>query len=388
MKSFLLFFTLVTSVVATAAELTEMRVSDAAGFRTALATAQPGTRIVLAGGSYGGGFQSSRLRGDATRPIVIAAADPQHPPVFSGAKTGLQLSNPAYLELHGLVFEKLSDNGLNLDDGGVFAEGEAGAHHIVLRGLTSRDIGTTGNQDGIKLSGLRDFRVEECTIERWGTGGGSAIDMVGCHRGVITGCVIRHREPAPETCTGVQCKGGTAEVAILRNRFEHAGGRAVNIGGSTGRPFFRPPLDAGNSHAEARSIRVEGNTFVGGTAAVGFVGVDGAVVRFNTIERPGRWALRILQETRSADFVACRNGVFSDNVIIFDSTQWGSGGVNVGDRTAPETFAFARNWWWCRDQPARSKPQLPTPESAGVYGRDPVEAKGLAGADAWPGRGE
>lgn len=394
MKTVLWWAALFAAAWARAAEPTDLRVRDAAGLRAALAVAMPGTRLLLAGGAYGGGFQRSNLRGEPGRPIVIAAADPKNPPVFSNAKTGLQLSNPAHLELRGLVFEKLSDNGLNLDDGGVFAEGEGGAHHIVLRDLVSRDVGTTGNQDGIKLSGLRDFRIEGCTIERWGTGGGSAIDLVGCHRGVIIDCVIRHREPAPPNCTGVQCKGGTSDVAILRSRFEHAGGRAVNIGGSTGRPFFRPPLAAVAApasvtavapaiQAEARAIRVEGNTFVGGVAPVAFVGVDGAVVRFNTIERPGRWALRILQENRASDFVACRNGVFSDNVISFDSASWASGGVNLGAGTAPETFSFARNWWWCRDIPDRSRPTLPTPEVEGVYGRDPVEAKGRAGAGAW-----
>ena len=377
---------LLAAFVAGAAGAGDVAVRDAAAFRAAVAAAKPGTRLLLAAGTYAGGFAFANLRGAAGRPIVIAAADPRHPPVFSNAKTGLQLSNPAYLELQGLVFENLSDNGLNIDDGGVFAEGDAGAHHVVLRGLVSRDIGTTGNQDGLKLSGLRDFRVEGCTIERWGTGGGSAIDLVGCHRGVITGCTIRHREPAPPNCTGVQCKGGTSDVAIVRNRFEHAGGRAVNLGGSTGRPFFRPPLATGAppaSHAEARALRVEGNTFIGGVTPVAFVGVDGAVVRFNTIERPGRWALRILQENRAEDFVACRNGVFSDNLIVFEAATWASGGVNIGPGTAPATFTFARNWWWCADRPDRSTPALPTPEADGVYGRHPAEAQGKAGAEAW-----
>ena len=388
MKTFLLCAAFLVAAVGNAAEPTEVRVRDAAEFRVALAAAKPGTRLLLAGGAYGGGFQRANLRGEPGRPIVIAAADPQHPPVFSNAKTGLQLSNPAHVELHGLVFEKLSDNGLNIDDGGKYVDGDHGAHHVVLRGLVVRDVGTTGNQDGLKLSGLRDFRVEGCTVERWG-GAGSAIDMVGCHRGVITACVFRHREPTPPNANGVQTKGGSGEIAILANRFEHAGGRAVNIGGSTGRPFFRPPLADGaapGTYAEARAIRVEGNTFVGGMATMAFVGVDGAVVRFNTIERPGRWALRILQENRAPDFIACRHGVFSDNVIDFDSGSWASGGVNLGAGTAPETFSFARNWWWCRDRPDRSRPTLPTPEVDGVYGRDPAEAKGRAGATAWPGK--
>lgn len=366
------------------AEPAEVRVRDAAGLRAAVAAAKAGQRILLAAGDYGAGFQFSNLRGEAGRPIVIAAEDPAHPPVFSHGKTGLHFSNPAYVELQGLVFEKLSDNGLNIDDGGDATKGDRGTHHVVLRDLRSRDIGATGNEDGIKLSGLYDFSVEGCIIERWGTGGGSAVDMVGCHRGVLKDCEIRHLDPAPQNCTGFQCKGGSSEIAILHNRFENAGGRAVNIGGSTGRPFFRPPLMAGARYAEAGAIRVEGNTFVGGVAPVAFVGVNGAVVRFNTIVVPGRWALRILQENRAEDFMPCRDGVFSDNVVIFESSHWASGGVNIGSGTAPETFTFARNWWWCRDQPTQSRPQLPTPETDGVYGRDPVEAKLRAGAEAWP----
>lgn len=367
-----------------AAVAADVAVANAAELRAALTAAQPGTRLLLAAGTYAGGFQAKNLRGAPGRPIILAAADPKNPPVFSDARTGLQLSNPAYVELHDLAFTRIADNGLNLDDGGAMNGGEAGAHHIVLRRLHVFDVGTTGNQDGIKLSGLWEFRVEDCVIERWGTGG-SAIDMVGCHRGEIVGNTIRHRDPAPPNCTGVQCKGGTSEVAVTRNRFEHAGGRAVNIGGSTGLQFFRPPLVTGAAQAEARAIRVEGNTFFGGVTPVAFVGVEGAVVRFNTMENPGRWALRILQENRSPGFVASRGGEFSDNVIIFDSAHWAEGGVNIGAGTAPETFTFARNWWWCRDRPDRSTPRLPTAEVGGVYGRDPAGARGRVGADAWPG---
>jgi hypothetical protein len=370
----------------TAARAADVAVATAAELRAAVAAAVPGTRVLLAGGVYGGGFHFKNLRGEPGRPIVLAAADPKNAPVFSGAKTGLHLSNPAWVELHDLAFDKLSDNGLNVDDGAPAAgtDGSTRAHHVTLRRLRVTDVGTTGNQDGIKLSGLWDFRVEGCTIERWGRGGGSAIDLVGCHRGEITGNTIRHETPEPGNCTGVQAKGGSSEIAVTRNRFEHAGGRAVNIGGSTGRPFFRPTLAGAGPHAEARAIRVEGNTFVGGVTPMAFVGVDGAVVRFNTIENPARWALRILQENRALDFIACRAGVFTDNVVIFESARWSEGGVNLGSGTAPDTFIFARNWWWCRDRPDRSTPRLPTPETEGVYGRDPAEARGKAGAEAWP----
>jgi hypothetical protein len=202
--------------------------------------------------------------------------------------------------------------------------------------------------------------------------------MVGCHRGRIVTNVFRHTDSVGST--GVQCKGGTSAIEIQRNRFENAGGRAVNIGGSTGLQFFRPALVEGASHAEARNIRVERNTFIGSSSPIAFVGVDGAIVRFNTIYRPKRWVLRILQENKSAGFVPSRNGEFSDNLVVFHSQEWSAGGVNIGANTEPKTFKFARNWWYCLDEPTRSRPQLPAPELEGIYGQ-PVKFRDAANGD-------
>ena len=68
--------------------------------------------------------------------------------------------------------------------------------------------------------------------------------------------------------------------------------------------------------------------------------------------------------------------------------------VNVGPNTNPETFTFARNWWYCQDAPGKSRPSLPANETDGVYGKDPkLDAAGMAtkqspilgvaGAQAW-----
>ena len=75
-----------------------------------------------------------------------------------------------------LVFRNQIDNGLNLDDGGSF---DTPATNITLRNLTVRDIVSAGNHDGIKLSGVNDFLIENVEVLNWGTGG-SAVDMVGC----------------------------------------------------------------------------------------------------------------------------------------------------------------------------------------------------------------
>lgn len=337
-----------------------VRVRDTGQLRRALSSATPGTQILLAPGTYDGGLHVTGVEGAEGRPIVVAAADPRNPPVISGGGTGLHLVQPAHLELRDLVVTGARSNGINIDDGGTFA---TPAHHIVLSGLAVRNIGPDGNRDGIKLSGLDHFRVERCTIERWGSGG-SGIDMVGCHEGVIEACTFRHGDQ--EGGSGVQAKGGSRDVTVRRSRFEHAGHRAVNLGGSTGLRFFRPKVQG----YEAKGITVEGCVFVGSQVPIAFVGVDGATVRFNTIYRPTAWVLRVLQETRAEGFVPSRNGVFTDNLIVFRSAELRTH-VNIGSGTAPETFRFARNLWYCEDNPARSRPSLPSTETEGVYGKDP-----------------
>jgi hypothetical protein len=290
---------------------------------------------------------------------VLRAEKPDSPPVFQGE---VHFSTVSHLEIAGLAIEKAPANGLNIDDGGHF---DSPSHHVVLRDLRVRDCGGRGNDDGIKLSGVDDFRLERCTVERWGREG-SAVDMVGCHRGAIEACTLRDRDEDP-AMTGVQAKGGTRDVAVRGCRFEHAGLRAVHLGGSTALKYFRPRPEG----FEAKDLLVEGCTFIGSEAPVAFVGVDGATVRWNTFYRPREWFLRILQETREPGFVACRGGVFSDNLVAYRASEIATPPVNVGSATAPETFRFARNWWYCLDEPGRGPPEMPTKEEDPVNGPDP-----------------
>lgn len=345
----------------------ERPVRDADELRAALAAAQPGDSILLAPGEYAGGLSASDLNGEPDRPIIIGAQDPARRPWLVGGGNAIQLSSCSHLELRDLGIRGQSGNGLNLDDGGRL---DHSAHHLTLRNLHIQDIGPRGNHDGIKLSGVRDFVVEDCLLERWGAGSGSAIDMVGCRDGLITGCLFRH-QPYEQGSSGVQCKGNTRRITIRGNRFEHAGGRAINLGGSTGLQFFRPPLTPGGEHSEAGELLVEQNVFIGSVTPFAFVGVDGAVVRRNTIYRPRAWLLRILQETREPGFVPCRGGVLEDNLFVWRSDELRTH-VNIGPDTAPESFVFRGNAWHCIDQPTRSRPELPAAETEGVYGTEPA----------------
>lgn len=359
MKFIFYIATLLTVVSTLTAQETTVNTRDE--LTRAVLNATPGTKVLIAPGTYRGGLNFTRLSGAKDKPIVLAASDPKRPPVFKGGASCFHLTDPSYVELHNLVLIEATGNGLNIDDGGSY---ETSAHHVVLHGVTIRDIGPNGNRDGIKMSGVDEFRVEACTVERWGSSG-SAIDMVGCHDGRIVECTFRHKDA--DSGSGVQTKGGSKNIAIQKCRFENAGGRAVNIGGSTGLDYFRPKP----SVYEAKDITVEDCTSSGSMAPVSFVGVDGAIVRHNTIHRPTRWVVRILQETRGTEFVPCRNGSFTNNIIAFRSDELRTA-VNVGAGTAPTTFKFAKNHWHCIDNPKRcNRLSLPVTEVGGKYGVDP-----------------
>lgn len=342
-----------------AATTAEVAVASREALLQALQQATPGTTIRIAPGTYRGGIRSTGLRGTREQPIVITAADEAQPPVF---ESGWHLSSPQHVELRHLIIQGTTNNGLNIDDGG---QRDGSAHHLVLRGLVVQHVGPQGNRDGIKLSGLDDFLVTGCRVRRWGTSG-SAIDMVGCHRGVIREC--HFAEATGEAAQGVQAKGGSSQIRIQHCRFENPGGRGVNLGGSTGQAFFRPR----QADYEARDLTVEDCEFLGGLAAIAFVGVDGAVVRHNTIYRPRYWPIRILQENSDSRMIACRRGRFLHNVVVFRADEIRSV-VNIGPGTAPDTFEFGGNWWYCSDRPdeTRRLVQLPVPERGGRYGQDP-----------------
>jgi len=361
-------------------------VTDDAGLQAALRRAAAGTRIRIAPGRYQPGVFASGLKGAPNRPIVIEGADPEKPPLFEGGQTGWQLSDCEHVTLRNLAVRGQQANGINIDDGGSL---ETPARHIVLERIRVADVGPQGNFDGIKLSGVDDIAVRDCTVEGWG---GQAIDLVGCHRAVIENCTFRGR-PGFSQSTGPQTKGGSNQIVIRRCLFLDAGSRAVNLGGSTGLAYFRPR----GALYEARDICVEGCTFVGSQTPVAFVGVEGAVVRYNTIYRPGKWVLRILQETNQPGFAPCGNNRFERNLIVYRRGDVQIA-ANVGPHTRPDTFAFADNLWFCEDRPEASRPDLPAAETGGAYGVDPRldspddhrfrpqnPQAARFGASAWPG---
>lgn len=334
------------------ARATMIRVADSQELMLAAQRAGPGTTILLEPGEYSGGLHLHDLAGTEQHPIVIKAADSNDPPVFRDGGQALHLTDCRYLTLKSLRVEGFPANGINIDDGGSY---KTPAHHIVLEDITILGIGPEGNHDALKMSGVDRFVVRRCHFEGWG---GSGIDMVGCHRGVIEDCTFAGREGFSQS-NGVQIKGGTTNVLVHRCLFQAAGHRSINLGGSTGLQFFRPHV----GDYEAKDITIAGNRFTGSSAAVAWVTADGGHVHHNTIVLPEKWVVRILQETEDPQFLPSHGGVFEHNLIVFDSRVQVF--VNVGPRTAPETFTFGHNVWL--DTDGCRRPSLPTDESDGTY---------------------
>ena len=339
-----------------------------------ISQATPGSAVIIHSGTYGGGTYKSNVAGTASAPIWIGGAAGAPLPVIDGGNTGIQISRAKYVVLHDLEVQNASSNGINFDDGGDLSDPFA-AHHIVFKGLIIHDIGSSGNEDGLKLSGINAFFVLNCYISRCG-GYGSGIDHVGCHHGVIAWCDLEDLG-----ANAIQCKGGSEDIEIRWCRIKNAGQRGINIGGSTGFSYFRPPLSTTETNFEARDIRVVSNIFKGTHTPVALVGCVDSVVANNTIIDPESWLLRILQETTSTgdyDFYSCADNEFKNNLLHYHSGQLRTY-INIGPYTAPETFIFTNNLWYAHDNPSASTPSLPVAETDGIYGIDPLLADPAGG---------
>ena len=332
----------------------EIIVRDADSLRTTLRGLKPGDTLKIAPGDYPGGHHVSNVA-----KLTIEALNPKTPPHFKGGANGWQFSRCADLTLRNLRVSGQTGNGLNLDDGGDLTSPVTG---ITLDHLEISDIGPSGNHDGIKCSGLDKLTIRDCTVSGWG---GQGIDFVGCHHSLITGCRFIGKEGFTASAA-VQLKGGTSDVIVEKCRFTNAGERPLNLGGSTGMPYFRPQ----GAKYEAARLIARDNVIEGSLCAAAFVGVDGAEFSGNTILFPKKWIFRVLQETREQGFVPCQNVVVRGNRIVFRRSQVQIE-VNVGEGTKPESFRFEKNQWFAEDKPSSSKPKLPAAEQEGIYGTDP-----------------
>ena len=351
----------------------------------ALGDAAPGDTIILKPGVYKLDNEIGSLFAAGLENVVIRGEDPANPAIIDGDGIGkvFLLRRPKNLTLENLVIQNMTQGGLNIDDADVDT-GEPPeswqptlSHNVTLRNITIKDVGTnSGNIDGLKLSGLNEFHIDNLQVINWGDGG-SAIDMVGCHNGVIENSFF-HSDHKNILTTGLVHKGGSETILVENNRFElpKGFGNAVKLGGSTSDGLFR--FKEGDSGYEAKDIIVENNTIIHGKSAFSFVNIDGGRVHNNTIYQPSDWVLRILNEAAGeGNTFPTRNGEFLDNTVIFDNGLEETVNIDGSNPTEPETFVFARNQWFNSDDASASTPVLPSTETEGIYGVDPKFDPGI-----------
>jgi hypothetical protein len=353
MKSLALFFTL-AFCTSGYSRLLEVGVGKQyANLQAAAAVAIAGDTILINAGTYAGGAYIENLKGTPEAWITIKGNGVA---LFNGGSQAFHLTDPAYVRIEGLTFDAQTGNGVNIDDGGTY---DSPAHHIVINLCEWKGMNASGNNDELKMSGVDDFVVSNCIFSN-GAAGGSLVDMVGCHNGVFENNIFVHGGS-----NSIQAKGATKDIVIRRNSFVFGGQRAINIGGSTGLSFFRP---LGTLY-EASDIKVYSNIFEGAMAPIAFVGAVNCEVVNNTIVRPERWAIRILQETTEPGFLPCGNNTFRNNIVIHNSAQ---PAINIGGNTAPETFTFSNNLWFNPDNASWGGPNTPVSEPGSLVNVDPL----------------
>ena len=250
--------------------------------------ATPGTAVRIHAGTYTSRAWVQDVAGTAAAPIWIGGAPGEAQPVFTADDEGMHLTRVRYVVLHDIEVHTTLYNGINTDDGGDYGNPEA-TRFVVFRNLNIHDVGGSGNEDCLKLSGVDDYWVLDSEFARCGGGfSGSGIDHVGCHHGLIVGNYFHDL-----SANAVQNKGGSEDIEIRANHMVNSGQRAVNIGGSTGFEYFRPPPSTTQPNFEARDIRVIANLIEGSVAPLAFVGAVDSIAANNTIINPTNWLLRI-----------------------------------------------------------------------------------------------
>ena len=306
---------------------------------SAARSAGAGSRVNVAAGTYPAIGYQDNLQGQPDAPIAIVA-DGTVTIDAGGSGTGMDLVNVRYLVLDGLTIQNTGVHGLNISDGGDYS---TPSEFVVFRNMHFRDIGSGGNNDCLKMSGVDNFYIENSEFE--GCDRGEAIDMVGCHNGMITG---NHFHDVAQNA--VQTKGGSSDIVIHGNRFVDIPFRAVNAGGNTGEPYFRPA----NAANEAQYITIVANVFVRtGQSAIVFSGCVGCIATNNTLIEPSGavfWAVEA-----NANKGPGRDGRFVNNIVVFnESNLSGYSFFNTDGAPLIDTYFIDANLWFSQDNPAFS----------------------------------
>lgn len=326
----------------------------------AIKNVTPGDTILLHPGRYESTNYYPKFKGGEPDKYITIKAESEGTVFFSGKDAMWWLREFAYINFYNLTFEKHERHAFNMDDGGKI--GNPLSHHIRMVNCTFKGNAAGGDSNHLKMAGIDYFEIINCTFIDGDNG--AAIDMVGCHHGLIKNCYFENTG-----LVGIQAKGGSQHIRIEGNFMKNCGDRSLNLGGSTGFDFFRPH----DATFEAADLQVYSNVIVGSTAPIAFASCVRVEVANNTIISPNKWVLRILQDSVYPQdrFVKCGNNSFINNIIYRNNSVLTD--CNIGDFTDPNSFTFANNLWYNYENPKWNGPtNIPVLDEDKIVGKNPM----------------
>ena len=330
-------------------------------FKKALTLANPGTSILAKPGTYAPPssvhLYIEDLRGTADAPIWIGGIPGEERPVLSGGKEGIKMSRGAYVIFHDLEITGVTENGVNVD-GGEDHNSYTGGEYFIFRNMYVHDIGSGGNDDNFKFSGINHYYVYDCEASFGGSPHSSGIDQVGCHYALIFGNYFHNLEG-----NAVTFKGGSFDADITQNLMFNAGARAVIMGGTSDLNAWRPSVSTTEPNYEAMEVRTYSNLIIGAEAGFAFVSAKDCYAVNNTVVKPQRYLFRILQEGDVA--APCEQNTIANNIFYYDSAV--AYPANIGSNTKPETFIMKNNLYFNVDAPTLAP-------SIGIKQENPLSA--------------
>lgn len=339
----------------------------------AIADITPGTRVLLAPGTYSGATITSK-QGTLDAPIWFEGPSTGGAKIMGGGGPGIHLVSAQYWVIRNLEIGGLSmQPGINVDDGSTAGS----AHHVVIDRVT---IGSAQNPC-VQMTGVTDVTIRDSTLGACDRG----VMMVGVQRATIARANI-----GAIVTAGVALAGGSADIEVRQSVIEHVeNGVGIWIGGDSTAGQFRPPLTAATGNTEATNVRVFDNAIRDVQDGVKCSNCTASLVAHNLIRRVSAFVLKLDQPYTSLGSFAFApaGGVrFVDNAIEIGSSAEAFN--DGGGGTAPASCTFSHNLWLQAGATAW-KPTLPSVETLGIYGKPSgyTDAGALCASAASPAAG-
>ena len=308
------------------------RYANSSNYKSHLAAAVPGDRVILAPGTYGHLWLSGK-NGTPGNLIQIIAQDPANRPVVQnpGAE-GWQIYDCTYLLFDGITMQGATEEGFHLQNSGL-------THHIIMRNCDVTMAVGGSNTDGWKSDQTYDTLFYNCNAT---TSADCGFDHMAVHDTLIMRSYMTNNGNS-----GVHAKNGSYNVGYYRNVHDNAGERSLQFGG--------------NGMYSTDEVAM-GNVLLGSPYSAVYTTVRDCDFAYNTVVNPTSAVLRFLNENSGGGVTTAYNS-FTNNLVDYNCSTWAA-----GPYTEPGTTTFADNFW-------SKPPSLPAPETGTVVGNPNLDAE-------------